>query len=73
MLNVLFILQELARPIKKEKIDLMAIYDPRTSPLYIRDDESKLNSNKENYIEWINNLSNLFIQNNIDLMFLFNF
>ena len=56
MLNVLFILHELARPIKKEKVELMAIYDSKISPLQVRDDESKLNTNKENFAEWTNSL-----------------
>ncbi|CAF0981335.1 unnamed protein product [Brachionus calyciflorus] len=56
MLNVLFILHELARPIKKEKVELMPLFDSKISPIRITDDESKLNSDKEKYLEWLNAL-----------------
>jgi hypothetical protein len=53
MLNLLHILQELSRPIKSEKVDLMAIFDENKSPISIKSDESKLNCNKEKYVEWL--------------------
>lgn len=56
MLNILHVLQELAAPIKKEKIDLMAPYYGDMSPLKLRDDESRINANKESYLEWISKL-----------------
>lgn len=54
MLNLLFILHELARPIKKEKIELMVIFDSKVSPIQVKDDESKLNCDKEKFVEFMN-------------------
>mgnify|MGYP002785807661 CR=1 FL=1 len=53
MLNILHVLQELARPIKTEKVELMAIFGDTLSPIPIRNDESKLNCSKDTYVEWL--------------------
>jgi hypothetical protein len=57
MLNVLHVLQELSRPIKPEKIEIMAIFNEKVSPIMIKNDEPKLNCNKEKFVEWIGSLS----------------
>jgi hypothetical protein len=56
MLNMLFVLQELARPVKSEKVELLAIFDEKQSPIPVKSDEPKLNCNKEKYEEWIASL-----------------
>lgn len=56
ILNFLFVLHELARPINKEKVELMVIYDSRVSPIQVRDDESKLNCDKEKFVEFTSSI-----------------
>ena len=56
MLNILTVLQELALPIKKEKVDLMCPYNSETSPILIKDDESRINCSKDKFLEWVGTL-----------------
>ena len=57
MLNLLFVLQELSRPIKKDKVDLMAIYNPSISSIKINDDEVRVNCSKDRFVDWSKEIS----------------
>ncbi len=57
MLNILFVLQELSRPIKKDKVDLISIYNPATSSIRINDDDVRVNCSKDRFIDWSKELS----------------
>ena len=59
MCNVLTALQELSLPIKKEKIDLMSIFNSEISPIRIRDDDVRLNCDKDAYVAWAAGLRKL--------------
>lgn len=56
ILNLLSVLQELSNPIKKEKVELMALFCSEISPLYLTNDEAKINCSKETFIEFVNTL-----------------
>jgi hypothetical protein len=62
MLNLLAVLQELASPIKKEKVDLITVFNAKTSPIDIRDDEAKINCSKEKFLEWMEIISEEFLK-----------
>ena len=51
MLNILYSLQELAMPIKIDKIDLNHPFISE-SRILVRDDEARLNCTKETFVEW---------------------
>jgi hypothetical protein len=57
MLNLLFVLQELSRPIKKDKVDLLSIFNPAISSIRINDDEVRVNCSKDRFLDWSKELS----------------
>lgn len=57
MINLVLVLQELSRPIKKDKVELMSLYDSANFCIQLREDEARLNCSKDKLTEWIGSLS----------------
>ena len=56
MINLFFVLQELARPVNKDKVEIMTLYDSSRCIISVRDDEARLNCSKDQLVEWLNGL-----------------
>ena len=54
MMNLLHVLQELARPVNKEKVEIMNLYDAKRCMIALREDEARLNCSKDQLVEWLN-------------------
>lgn len=56
MFNILSVLQELASPIKKERVGLLTLFCTETSPLTVSPDEAKINCSKDSFVEFIDKI-----------------